>query len=932
MKTLKSLGLLLLLAMGVVAQPTPNDMFIDGYVLDVNGQAVANHEVCVSYVSNNPSLPSDTICSSTNANGYFILIIPNGSLTGPNVSFDVSTYDPCALFPVVQTVDNAQGTVNNATLTFAICANGSGSCDVSLTAANDSTLGADGVWTFTATPTGTAPFTYDWWVDGASYSTQTVTHTFNGGIVGVYVTVTDANGCEAFVGDTLYLDGNQNNCGVTIDAQPSPIFGGVTLTANPVGVAPFDYIWTNGANTQSTDFLQAGTYCVQVIDANGCQSDACYTYNGPNQGCSVTLGFNEDSLNNVLNAEVWANVNGVAPFAYEWSNGATTESIYLEDLVGLDTICVTITDAAGCVSTSCTVVGYEEPNQGNCFASFWYQSSNPNSPISTGDPVQFTYSGSSAQFNYYFWSVQGMGMFMNSYDQNPSFTFTAAGSYEVCVEVYDSLANCADTYCETIVVQSGNPLGCEAFFVWNESNIVGAPLPAVEFTDLSDGAVYWFWDFGDNTTSTEQNPLHLYQSAGTYGVCLTIVNADQSCQQSFCDTIVVGNTGSGNCSAAISYSGPTPIGYTFAAEVQDPNLYYYWEVDNAYVGDGYEAYVPGFSNGVHTICLTVIDSLNMCSDTECLTITVGNPNNCYGYISGQLYAGSNNQPLDEGVVYLITHDAVTGLLTAVDSMVVDSGNYYFFGPVACGDYMIKAAAYPGSQYYSNHIPTYYGNSPFWGFAQTISIGQANIQVSADITLIAASNPGGPGFIGGLVSEGANKMDEGDPVSGMQVNLFDLNGNAIAYTYTDVNGEFGFENLAYGTYQVYVEALGVQTIPAVVTIGPDASEVDDIQIWASESLITTGINDFDFEGAIGNVYPNPVLDGAAINFNLEAEVMVDISIVDLAGRTVSTETVSVASGENTLRIDADGLNEGYYFLNIQDVDGAFSITRKFMRVD
>ena len=858
MKTLKTLGLLILMAFGATAQLLPDDMLIDGYVVDVNGQAVANHEVCVSYVSNNPSLPSDTLCTTTNANGYFTLYIQNGSLTGPNVSFDVSTYDPCALFPVVQTVDNAQGTVDNVTLTFAICANGSGSCDVSLTVANDSTLGANGVWTFTATPTGTAPFTYDWWVDGASYSTQTVTHTFNGGIVGVYVTVTDANGCDAFVGDTLYLDGNQN-------------------------------------------------------------------------GCSAAISVNEDSLNNVLNAELWAVASGVAPFTYTWSTGETTESIYLEDIIGLDTVCVSITDATGCTSTSCEVVGFE-PNQGGCFANFWYQSSNPNSPISAGDQVQFTYSGSSAQFNYYFWSVQGMGMFMNSYDQNPTFTFSAAGSYEVCVEVYDSLANCADTHCETIVVQSGNPSGCEAFFVWNESNIVGAPLPAVEFTDLSDGAVYWFWDFGDNTTSTEQNPLHLYQSAGTYGVCLTIVNADQSCQQSFCDTIVIGNTGSGNCSAAISYSGPTPIGYTFAAEVQDPDLYYYWEIDNAYVGDGYEAYVPGFSNGVHTICLTVIDSLNMCSDTECLTITVGNPNNCYGYISGQLYAGSNNQPLDEGVVYLITHDAQTGLLTAVDSMVVDSGNYYFFGPVACGDYMIKAAAYPGSQYYNNHIPTYYGNSPFWGFAQTISISQANTQIAADITLIAASNPGGPGFIGGLVSEGANKMDEGDPVSGMQVNLFDLSGNAIAYTYTDADGEFGFENLAYGTYQVYVEALGVQTIPAVVTIGPDASEVDDIQIWASESLITTGINDFDFEGAISDVYPNPVADGATINFNLEAEVLVDISIVDLAGRTVSTETVSVASGENTLRINAEELNEGYYFLNIQDVDGAFSVTRKFMRVD
>jgi PKD repeat protein len=857
MKTLKTIGLLLLLATGVLAQPTPNDMFIDGYVLDVNGQAVANHMVCVTYESNNPSLPSDSICTSTNANGYFTLLIPNGSLTGPNVSFDVYTYDPCALLPIVQTVDNQQGTVDQASLTFAICAN-EGGCnnEVQITASNDSTLGANGVWTFTATPTGTAPFTYDWWVDGASYSTQTLTHTFNGGIVGVYVTVTDANGCDAFIGDTLFLDGNQN-------------------------------------------------------------------------GCSAAISVNEDSLNNVLNAELWAVASGVAPFTYTWSTGETTESIYLQDIIGLDTICVSITDATGCTSTSCEVVGFV-PNQ-VCAGNFWYQPSNPNSPIYAGDAVGFNYSGSISQFNYYFWTVQGVGLSLNSFDQNPSFTFPAAGTYEVCVEVYDSLANCADTYCETIIVLTSNSGACDAEFTWMESNILGSPLPAIEFTDQSSDAAYWYWDFGDNTFSTDQNPLHTYNSAGWYLVCLTIVNSDQSCQQTYCDTIVVGNPNTGGCNAAFSSSGPTPIGYTFSANVQDQNLYYYWEIDGAYVGDGFEALAPGLSNGVHTICLTIIDSLVGCSDTQCQTITVGSPN-CYGYISGQLYAGSNNQPLDEGVVYLITFDPNTNMLTAVDSMVVDSGNYYFFGPLACGDYLIKAAAYAGSQYYNDHVPTYYGNSPFWGFAQTVSIAQANTQVAADVFLIAANNPGGPGFIGGDVTQGANKMDEGDPLAGMQVMLFDLNGNAIAYTYTNGNGEFGFENLPYGIYQVYVEVLGVQTIPALVEIGPNEPSVDDVHILASETLITTGIEEFDFEGAISDVYPNPASDVVAINFNLENEAEVNINILDLSGRTISTQPAVVGMGESSIRLSAEGLNNGYYFLNIQDVDGAFSVTRKFMRVD
>jgi PKD repeat protein len=48
-----------------------------------------------------------------------------------------------------------------------------------------------------------------------------------------------------------------------------------------------------------------------------------------------------------------------------------------------------------------------------------------------------------------------------------------------------------------------------------------APL-TVEFTDESDGAVSWLWDFGDGTTSTEQNPTHTYTHAGEYTVSLEI--------------------------------------------------------------------------------------------------------------------------------------------------------------------------------------------------------------------------------------------------------------------------------------------------------------------------------------------------------------------------------------------------------------------------
>lgn len=50
-----------------------------------------------------------------------------------------------------------------------------------------------------------------------------------------------------------------------------------------------------------------------------------------------------------------------------------------------------------------------------------------------------------------------------------------------------------------------------------------APL-SVQFTDLSENAAQWDWDFGDGAFSTEQNPAHTYSIAGTYNVNLIVTN------------------------------------------------------------------------------------------------------------------------------------------------------------------------------------------------------------------------------------------------------------------------------------------------------------------------------------------------------------------------------------------------------------------------
>lgn len=63
------------------------------------------------------------------------------------------------------------------------------------------------------------------------------------------------------------------------------------------------------------------------------------------------------------------------------------------------------------------------------------------------------------------------------------------------------------------------------------SSFTGDPLSgnanlAVQFTDTSLGLpTSWDWDFGDGYTSTEQNPIHIYETAGTYSVTLEVHNS-----------------------------------------------------------------------------------------------------------------------------------------------------------------------------------------------------------------------------------------------------------------------------------------------------------------------------------------------------------------------------------------------------------------------
>ena len=105
-----------------------------------------------------------------------------------------------------------------------------------------------------------------------------------------------------------------------------------------------------------------------------------------------------------------------------------------------------------------------------------------------------------------------------SSDQNPSHTFTNAGTYYVVLTVSDSNGHSSTKQMTITVTQAPVPVAAD--FTANPTT-GNAPLN-VQFTDTSTGSpTSWSWNFGDGQTSNQQSPSHTFTNAGTYTVVLT---------------------------------------------------------------------------------------------------------------------------------------------------------------------------------------------------------------------------------------------------------------------------------------------------------------------------------------------------------------------------------------------------------------------------
>jgi uncharacterized delta-60 repeat protein len=280
-------------------------------------------------------------------------------------------------------------------------------------------------------------------------------------------------------------------------------------------------------------------------------------------------------------------------------------------------------------------------------------------------------------------------------------------------------------------------------------------------------------------------------------------------------------------------------------------------------------------------------------------------------LHGTVYAG--NLPVIQGRAILFSWDSTGNNVVSLDTCLVDTG-YYHFDNVAPGNYYILGELIPSSPGWGHYLPTYYGDAINWDSATMIRLGHAVNPY--DIHLVQSSAMiAGKGAITGSVNTDYKIDGAESGVPGITVFLFDPGKQALAYSKTNDNGAFSFNDIAFGSYTVYPEVIRKTTYPATLILDEQDSS-NNVTFTIHQTTVTTGIPDLQNPGFNSvKIFPNPAGDIVHLQLNTGSAEDLELSLCDIAGKTVERMTFHTSQGENLLTLPIYSLPAGMYFIKV-----------------
>jgi uncharacterized repeat protein (TIGR01451 family) len=207
---------------------------------------------------------------------------------------------------------------------------------------------------------GQAPFTMEWFDESNTILLETgnPVELPAGALV---VRITDANGCvygSASGGDSIYI-WDEPPFYFNVTSTIASCTNGSATAEAPIGngVAPYTYLWSNGAVGPTAENLVMGYYDVTATDAQGCSyTSYAYVNQTPQIGVNTTVN---PATCLQSDGDVWAfGSGGLNPYTYLWSDGQTTQHA-----TGLSAgyYQVVVTDANGCLGQGGASVNASTP-------------------------------------------------------------------------------------------------------------------------------------------------------------------------------------------------------------------------------------------------------------------------------------------------------------------------------------------------------------------------------------------------------------------------------------------------------------------------------------------------------------------------------------------------------------------------------------------
>ncbi len=244
----------------------------------------------------------------------------------------------------------------------------------------------------------------------------------------------------------------------------------------------------------------------------------------------VTVSFSDASTGDVT-AYAWDFGDGGSSTAQNPSNTYSAAGSY--------TVVLTVTGPGGSDTATCaSCITVTDPPPPPPVADFTA------APISGEAPVTVTFTdASTGDITSHSWDFGDGG---SSTSQNPSHTYSAAGTYDVSLTVTGPGGSDTATCASCITVTDPPPPPPEAPVADFSVSTTGGEAPVtIAFTDASTGEITSYaWDFGDGGTSTSQNPSHTYTAAGNYTVSLTVTGP--------------GGSDTATCGSCITVTDPPP--------------------------------------------------------------------------------------------------------------------------------------------------------------------------------------------------------------------------------------------------------------------------------------------------------------------------------------------------------------------------------------